>query len=221
MLLQLWEQWLGPAACCSSSTNSPSPHAAGDEFLQPARARTQRTAASQRQHCTSALHRGTDTPNSHPQPCGGEPFTATSFVSLRHVTLARRCRQLGSVRAEPRQVSHGQCSQPGTATVEQNWSRAVHRQLSHIPNRFGWLSWSPAAIRWQMLQRHPELCDQRQHAPSEHRHSPPLGSSTLLQGKHIWGAEAGREDAPQTAPSLHSLRRRVGKARDVGFGVVK
>lgn len=148
MLLQLWEQWLGPAACCSSSTNSPSPspHAAGDEFLQPARARTQRTAASQRQHCTSALHRGTDTPNSHPQPCGGEPFTATSFVSLRHVTLARRCRQLGSVRAEPRQVSHGQCSQPGTATVEQNWSRAVHRQLSHIPNRFGWLSWSPAAI---------------------------------------------------------------------------
>lgn len=141
MLLQLWEQWLGPAACCSSSTNSPSPSpcTAGDEFPEPGKARTQKTAASQCQHCTSgdaALDQGTDTLNSHPQPCRGKPFIPTSFVSLWHVTLTRRCRQLGSLHAEPRQVSHGQCSQPWDgytgAKLEQGRSQAAQSHPKQI-----------------------------------------------------------------------------------------
>lgn len=234
MLLQLWEQWLGPAACCSSSTNSPgpSPCAAGDEFPQPPRARTQKSAASQCQHCTSgdaALDQGTDTPNSHPQPRRGEPFIPTSFVSLWHVTPARRCRQLGPLCAEPRQVSHGQRSQPGTATLEQNWSRAVHRQFKSHPKQI-WLALKvPSCHPWQMLHRHPELCDWRPHAPLEAR---TLGSYTAPGKTHLgsWGTERrypsncilitqSRENRGKSQGCRISCRSKMGKPRGVGFAV--
>lgn len=91
----------------------------------------------------------------------------TSFVSLWHVTLAQHCRQLGSLRAEPRRVSHGQCSQPRDgytgAKLEQGRSQAAQSHPKQI-----WLALKvPGCHPWQMLHRHPELCDQRQHAPLE------------------------------------------------------
>lgn len=113
---------------------------------------------------------------------------ATSFVSPWHVTLARRCRQLGSVRAEPRQVSHGQCSQPRDgyvgAKLEQGCSQAAQPHPKQI-----WLALKvPSCHPWQMLQRHPELCDQRQHAPLEHRHSQATGKSHSAPGKTHLGS---------------------------------
>lgn len=94
----------------------------------------------------------------------------------------------------------GSAPSPGTATLEQNWSRAVHRQLSHIPNRSGRLSRSPAAIPGSCCTDIQSCVISISTRPWKHRHSPATGKLHSAPGKPIWGAEAGREDTLKLYP---------------------
>lgn len=111
------------------------------------------------------------------------------------------------------------------AKLEQGCSQAVQSHPKQI--------WSalkvPSCHPWQMLHRHPELCDRRPHAPLEAR---TLGSYTAPGKAHLgsWGTERrypsncllitqSRENRGKSQGCRISCRSKMGKPRGVGFAV--
>lgn len=232
MLLQLWEQWLGPAACCSSSTNSPGP--------SPCAGVTSSLSLDEPGHknsCfpTPALHLWGCCPRArdgHPDLTPPAPQRRAFHAHVLCVPVACDAgTALPPARLPPPRFPTGSAPSPGTATLEQNWSRAVHRQLSHIPNRSGRLSRSPAAILAAAAQTARAVRSALARALGSTDTPQPQGNHTA-PGKPIWGAEAGREDTLKLYPH-HTVwgkewekpgyriwcRSIVGKLRDMGFGV--
>lgn len=95
---------------------------------------------------------------------------------------------LPPARLPPPRFPMGSAPSPGMATLEQNWSRAVHRQLSHIPNRFGQLSRSPAAIPGSCCADIQSVAISVSTRPWKHRHSAATGKLHSAPGKTHLGS---------------------------------
>lgn len=189
MLLQLWEQWLGPAACCSSSTNSPGPapvlRVTSSLSLEEPGPKTScfPMPALHLWGCCSAPR------DRHP---GFAPSALQRRAFHPHILCVTVACDTGTAlppaRLPPPRFPMGSAPSPGMATLQQNWSRAIHRQLSHIPNRFGQLSRSPAPIPGSCCTDIQSVVISASTRPWKHRRSPATGKLHSAPGKTHLGS---------------------------------